>query len=170
MTRIAGFLLLQLAAALYAHERVTGKRRELETLRSFCDMLEQLRGLLEIDASPMPELLETLSKRCKGDAALLSKDLAQSMDALGACSFQELWSQALNAYAAKLDSDTLEELDALGTVLGRYDLETQLDAVTTCHTHLRASVDARQLAHPQDMRLTIGVSLSAALLLGILLI
>lgn len=170
MRRLAGFVLLQLASALFALRRVTDSRRRTEALRSFCDMLDQLRGLLESDGSPMPALLQTLSGRCGGEAGAFIGMLNASMGSLGRSSFDALWKKALSACALSIDTDTKRELEALGGVLGRYDMATELDALDTCRRHLRTLLDAHLNAQSQDTRMTIGLSLSASLLLGILLI
>ena len=170
MKRIVGFALLQAAAVLFAYGRVTDRERENNALRSFSDMLDQLRGLLESDASPMPELLRKLSKCSVGEARYFVDSLNASMNSLGECSFQELWHRALSEQAALPGEQARQELEALGALLGRYDLQSQLDAAAECREKLRQSLEKRQNDHRQDMYLTIGLSLSASLLLGILLI
>lgn len=170
MTRLTGFVLLQAAALLYARGRVMDRRREYAALRSFCDMLDQLRGLLENDASPMPELLRKLSERSTGEARRFAQALSISMEELGTRSFQQLWQQAL-ADEADLPVQTVgQELRALGGVLGRYDLQSQLDALEACRRVIRQAMEERGRTQPQDMYMTVGLALSASLLVGILLL
>ncbi len=170
MTRLAGFLLLQLAAAMFAGKRVADKRSRTEALYSYCDMLGQLRGLLESDGSPMPALLQTLSKRCTGEASAFVGALNIAMTGLGQMSFQEIWRRVLAENDGLLDEEAGKTLEALGGVLGRYDLATELDALDQCRGQLRQRLENMQNAQTQDTRVTWGVALSASLLLGILLI
>ena len=170
MTRIMGFVLLQLAAALFARGRIADAAARTEALRSYSDMLEQLRGLLESDGSPMPVLLETLSRRCTGHARAFVRSLSAAMDQLGERSFQELWQQALEENARLVDEDTKRMLESLGGVLGRYDPATQLEALDACRMHLRQRLDKRQSGRAQETHLILGLSFSASLLLGIILI
>ena len=170
MTRLVGFALLQLAAALFARDRIAEAAARTEALRSYSDMLEQLRGLLESDGSPMPALLETLSRRCIGQARAFVRSLSAAMDKLGERSFQELWFGALDENAVLLDEDTRRALNSLGGVLGRYDPATQIEALDTCRLHLRQRLDKRQSGQAQETHLILGLSFSASLLLGILLI
>ena len=170
MTRLVGFALLQLAAALFARDRIAEAAARTGALRSYSDMLEQLRGLLESDGSPMPTLLETLSRRCTGQARAFVRSLSAAMDKLGERSFQELWLRALDKNADSLDEDTRRTLENLGSVLGRYDPATQLEALDTCRLHLRQSLETRQSGQAQETHLILGLSFSASLLLGILLI
>jgi len=169
MTKAVGLALILLAALLYAARRTRDIRQRYDALHSFCRMLEQMHGILEVQAPPMPELLNALSGRCTGPASRFAAQLSASMDSLGAESFSVLWKQALSE-VRELDRDALLELEALGGILGRYDLKTQLDAVNACFCSLRQQRETVQKALPQAKRLTYGISLCAALLLGIILI
>ena len=170
MRKWAGFLLLQLAALLYASQLVQGRGRRTEALLSFCDMLAQLRGILEAEAPPMPELLQTLSRRCGGEAAAFVNALSASMDGLGSLRFQELWQDALRRSRICEDAVALRELDALGEVLGRYALPAQLDAVSACLETLRRKAEHTRREQPVINRLTWGLAFSCSLLCGILLL
>ena len=170
MKQLMGFVMLQLAAALFAYKRVTEARHQTDALRSFGEMLDHLRGLLESDGSPMPALLEALLQNCSGEAECFICTLSASMDYLGQLSFQSLWRQALSESTSDLNEEAKQELDALGSVLGRYDLKTQMDSIDACRRILRQRLEERQNMQMQDTRVTLGLSLSASLLLGILLI
>lgn len=167
--KTGGFLLIQFSALLFALQRVQTRKRRTETLQSFCVMLEQLRGLLEAESAPMPDLLLTLSKRCEGDASVFIKTLYASLGALGALSFQELWKKALRENPVSEDERACRELEALGAVLGRYELSTQLEAAASCLEALRLEAEQKRRELPVKNRLTWGLTFSAAMLLGILL-
>lgn len=170
MTKTLGFSIILLAALMFSLQRVEDQKRLSEALRSYGDMLEQMIGLLEIQAPPMPELLGALSHCCDGAAAMFVECLSRSMENLGAESFYALWQKSLYASDSGLDKDALHVLDSLGSVLGRYDLKTQLDAIGSCIRILRQRQEKLQQSLPQSRRLVFGVSLSAAMLLGIILI
>ena len=170
MMRMLGFVLLQTAAIVCAHRHVKEKRLANDALRDFCDMLDQLQGLLENDASPMPELLRKLSARCKGEARAFADALCDSTRDLGKRSFQELWQKVCLEKTTLAGKNAAQELEALGGILGRYDLDVQTEAVTTCKKALRHALDQRQDKQAQEAYTTVGLSLSASLLLGILLL
>lgn len=170
MKHFVGFLLLQLAAALFARGRIAESLQRTEALHSYHDMIEQLRGLLESDGSPMPALLETLSERTEGEANEFVIGLSREMDRLGEDRFQNLWKRALSDHCRYLDGDIRRELASLGAVIGRYDPVTQLEAINACLEKLRRSLQERQRTQAQDTRVTLALSLSASLLAGILLI
>ena len=168
--KIAGFVCLQLAALLFALRRIESKKRAAACLASFCALLEQLKGALGSEPAPMPELLDALGTCCDGDAAAFVNLLAASMDRLGERSFRELWTDALSAVPVTADRESGRALLELGTVLGRYELNTQLGAVESCRIVLSRRLDALCRELPQAKRLTLGLCLAASALLGIILI
>ena len=168
--RIAGFALLQLAALLFSLLHIGSKKRGAACLASFCAMLEQLGGLLGRDAAPMPELIAALAPRAEGESAAFLRMLTASLDRLGEHRFCDLWKSALNDAGLTADRETVRELEELGAVLGRYELETQLRAVEACRSALNGRLEALRQDLPQTKRLTLGLSLAAAALVGIILI
>jgi len=169
MTKLLGFSLILTAALVCSAQRIRDWKARSAALEAFCEMLSQLRGILEVQAPPMPELLDALS-RCSGGAAeRFVKQLCQAMDRLGAVSFQTLWLEALADTAKDVGEDARHALETLGSVLGRYDLDTQLSAVDACLRVLRRQQEQLREKAPQSGRLTLGIMLSAAALLGILL-
>ena len=170
MTRIIGFFLVQLAALLYGRGHVLDHLRQTETLRSYCNMLEQLQGLLESDGSPLPALFGLLSERTSDEASAFIIQLTHDMDKLGEQRFQNLWDRALSENAEYLDGESKRDIEALGAVLGRYDNATQLEAINLCREHLRRRLEQRQQTQIQDTRVTLALSASVGLFVGILLI
>ena len=151
MTRIIGFFLVQLAALLYGRGHI-------------------LEGLLESDGSPMPALFALLSERSSDEAGAFIKQLTRDMDKLGEQRFQNLWDRALSENSDFLDEEAKRDIKTLGTVLGRYDNATQLEAINLCREHLRRRLEQRQQTQIQDTRLTLAISASLGLFVGILLI
>lgn len=170
MTRIIGFFLVQLAALLYGRGHILEHFRQTGALRSYCDMLEQLQGLLESDGSPMPALFALLSERSSDEAGAFIKQLTRDMDKLGEQRFQNLWDRALSENSDFLDEEAKRDIETLGAVLGRYDNATQLEAINLCREHLRRRLEQRQQTQIQDTRLTLAISASLGLFVGILLI
>ena len=105
MTKLTGFVLLQLSALMFLRRRLAAEKRRAENAASFRNILEHLLGLLERESSPMPELLQLLQKRVHGAAARFVSALLDSMDMLGVHSFQELWRRALYAGSEDMDQE-----------------------------------------------------------------
>ena len=170
MLKLSGFVLLQISALLFACRKNELEKRKTEIAASFCVMLEQLLGLLERESSPMPELLRTLSERVDVTAGSFVNALRDSLETLGTYSFQELWERAVDTLPPESDQEMIRILKKPGAILGRYELSRQLDAVNECLHELRQQVEKQRQEQPQRARLTLGLSLSGGLLLGILLI
>ena len=170
MTHIVGFFLVQLAALLYGRGRVLDHLQRTKALRSYCDMLEQLQGLLESDGSPMPALFALLSERTSDEAGAFIIRLTHDMDRLGEQCFQNLWDRALSENSDFLDEEVKRDIETLGAVLGRYDNATQLEAINLCRGHLRRQLEQRLQTQIQDTRVTLALSTSLGLFVGIILI
>ena len=169
MTKLLGFILLLFAALVGSVQRLQERKRAYEALGALCVMLEQMRGILETQAPPMPELLQALSRCCDGIASRFVETLHASMDQLGTESFHALWRSALLDIAACLDKDIFAALESLGNVLGRYGLNIQLESISACLHAVRRRQAEMQQSLPRSRSLTLGISLSAAALLGIIL-
>ena len=170
MRRAVGFALLLLSALVWAGERVRERAAQNEVLAAFCALLAQLYGLLETEGAPMPELLHTLTERTDGAARDFAALLSASLPALGERSFEELYRAALEQNPVARDRDARRELASLGAVLGRYELRTQLEAVSDCLSALRGELEKRRGEACDSGRLTLGLALSGAALLGIILL
>ena len=170
MTKLIGFILLQVSALLHVCRTVALEKRKSQEAEDFCTMLEQFYGLLEQEASAMPEILTTLNGRTAHSAALFVQRLQRCLNMLGVHSFQELWHDALYETVGDNDKNLLAILEKPGSVLGRYELKTQLDMLGLCLDELRHYCEKRRQKLPQTLRLTLGLSLSCGLLLGILLL
>jgi len=89
---------------------------------------------------------------------------------LGEKSFSAIWEESLAVCNAALAENEFDSIRSLGNVLGKYTLETQSRALDECISLLRQSEKNASFDFPQMKRLSLGVSVSAGLLLGILLI
>lgn len=168
MVKSAGFALILCAGTLFSLQRISAEKHRLDTLQSFCGMLEQFSALLESEVLPMPELVEKLEGRTKGAGRFFLEILYGSLDRLGETDFQELWHAALEA-SPDPGEEARRDLSALGTVLGQYLLEAQKDALQGCILSLRAQADSARAELPRIRRTSIVCSL-AAVMLGIVLI
>ena len=133
-------------------------------------MLEQMCAELEINMTPMPELLNRLAKSTTGTARDFLISLTNSLSELGGTAFRQLWRRALFIHSQSMDKDCLRELTELGDFLGRYSLQAQCDAIRSCSARLRLLEDRRRKRQVSDRRLLTGLALSGAALLGIMLL
>lgn len=99
---------------------------------------------LSFRLTPMPELLERLSRQADPPADGLFAGCREGLSSLGERSLAELWKAGVRQPALLLEAEELALLDGLGQVLGSYDGEGQLAALAqTCAALERALAEAR---------------------------
>ena len=132
--------------------------------------LQIMEGELQTRETPFPELLKLLTEQCDGPAAAFYRAVSDKLPRLGEEAFSRLWRQSALDRLGCLRFDELDCLIRLGGSLGRYTLEQQLSALRSCQNVLAARLETGQRQYPEERRLSLGLSASAALLLVILLI
>ncbi len=167
---VLGLALTTLGCIGFALHDCACRRQRIQTLQELNAALELMEGELGTNNLPMPALCRSLSMQTAGAAARFFSQLTESLDRLGETSFAELWQEAAETCFQNLGRSELETLVRLGGSLGRYELTRQLGAIGACRISLEANLHAARRACPGEQKLTIGLSISAALLLLILFI
>ncbi len=170
MIRLAGACLLMAgcgALGLGAVGRLDGRVRDLRELSAGLDILRRELGWR---LAPLPNALETAAAGVHGRAARFFAFCAQGAGKPEAAPFQTLWREGLERCPLCLDREDRALAEQLGPVLGRYDGDSQRQAVETV---LAALSRRRELAEEDRRRLgrVYGVlGVTAGLFLVILLI
>ena len=129
---ILGALLIAGGSLAIGLSFVAGEHKKLNNLSSLLLMLREMRGELESRASPLPQLMERLSRSSGGAAGDFARELCSRMGELGEKEFSIIWSESLDAAIPALDRDEAEPLHTLGRSLGRYELSRQLAELDGC--------------------------------------
>lgn len=98
-------------------------------LQALLGALELMERELSFRLTPMPELLERLSRQADPPADGLFAGCREGLSSLGERSLAELWKAGVRQPALLLEAEELALLDGLGQVLGSYDGEGQLAAL-----------------------------------------
>lgn len=168
--RIIGAVLAFGACGAIGVMRIFAERGRIELLTSLCDAFTFMKAELSAHLTALPELAKMLSQRGKGDAADFFSALDARMNALGKCCFDEIWRESATETLCLLKEDELQEVLSVGAVLGRGELEMQLNAIDRCVSSLYAALKRARTQHPQQRKLTLGVSLAAGTLIVVMLI
>ena len=123
---------------------------------------------LRVRLCPLPELISELAGR-GGAAGEFYTGLAKKLDSIGEVDFSALWASSLECLTP-LSRDELSALRALGDVLGRYELNEQLESIDICLDSLNRSMHGLQTQYPERRRLVLGLSAAAGILVLIVLI
>ena len=100
----------------------------------------------------------------------LPKSDEKQIKELGEKSFSTIWKESFYACSATVSENESISISALGDVLGRYGVDTQEQALDECILLLRESEKKAACEFPQFKRLSLGVSVTAGMILGIFLI
>ena len=168
--KLIGFILITLSSALCGFCYTSGRREHAESLASFCLMLEMLHAEIKDKLCPIPELSKSLSNKINGSAGNFLSLLSLNLAFLGEKNFEGIWCESLCAAAPELNDSEYESVAGLGKTLGKYDAQTQAEAISEVLASLRDSYTQVCAELPQINRLSMGVSVSAGALLAILLV
>lgn len=129
MIRMAGVCLLTAgcgALGLGAVGRLDNRVRDLMELSAGLDILQRE---LSWRLSPLPGALETAAAGTHGRAARFFAYCAQGSASLDGTPFRALWAEGLARCPLGLDREDRALLEQLGPVLGRYDGDSQRQAL-----------------------------------------
>lgn len=167
--RIIGIMLIA-AAAVYGGASYTAlKREQLNELEALCHMLRLMQDELETRALPLPELAAQLEARTEDASKTLLSELLRRMPELGSRDFQNIWEESVTE-SVKHSEGAARLLCKLGSFLGRYDVDSQLDALRSCREAMEKLRTAAAEALPQTRRLGMGLALTSGALIVITLI
>ena len=170
MMRLVGVVLLVAgcgAVGLGAVSRLDGRVRDLRELAAGLEVLQRELGWR---LAPLPEALKRAAEEAHGRASFFFSRCAQGARELNGRPFQQIWREALESCCLRLDGDDRALLGQLGMVLGRYDADSQRQAIEG----VAARLDRRQVQAAEE-RQRLGrvygvLGMTAGLFLVILLI
>lgn len=158
------------AAALYGGVSYTTlKREQLDELEALCHMLRLMHDELETRALPLPELATQLKARTESAGKALLSGLLRRLPELGSQDFQSIWEESVTE-SVKHSEEATRLLCTLGSFLGRYDVDSQLEAIRSCREAMEKLRTAAAEALPQTRRLGMGLALTSGALIVITLI
>ena len=158
------------AAAVYGGVSYTAlKMEQLNELNALCHMLRLMQDELETRALPLPELAAQLDTRTENAGKALLSGLLRRLPELGSRDFQNIWEECVTE-SVKHSEEAARLLFTLGSFLGRYDGDSQSEAIRSCRETLEKLRTTAAEALPQTRRLVMGLALTSGALIVITLI
>lgn len=158
------------AAAVYGGGSYTAlKREQLNELNALCHTLRLMQDELETRALPLPELAAQLDTRTENAGKALLSGLLRRLPELGSRDFQNIWEECVTE-SVKHSEEAARLLCTLGSFLGRYDVDSQSEAIRSCREAMEKLRTAAAEALPQTRRLGMGLALTSGALIVITLI
>lgn len=167
--RLLGAALAALGAAWLGLSAAARLRRRVGDLRAMADGLELLRRELCGLESPLPEVMEGLSRRARGPAGRLFGGCAQACGALASRPFGESW-RALVLALEDFPPEGREALLPLGEILGRYEAGCQGEALERAQAALERALERAEEERGRLGRVYQALGLSGGAFLVILLL
>ena len=136
MLKVVGAVLLLAGGIGLGLSAVRRLERRVTALRSLTQALELMEQELDFRLPPMKELIAETARRSAEPASGFLRTCAEKMDHLDGQPLSGLWQQAALEQLPALKPCDLETLFSVGTVLGRYDAESQRSAISTARERL----------------------------------
>ena len=170
MIRWLGAALLTVGCGILGLSAVNRLESRVRDLRELSAGLEILQRELGWRLSPLPDALEAAAGGTHERAAGFFAFCAQGSRQLAGISFRALWSRGLEQCPLRLNREDRALLEQLGPVLGRYDGDSQRQAVENVLAGL-----SRRLVQAEDDRRRLGrvygvLGMTAGLFLALVLI
>ena len=145
-------------------------RQHSRTLRSLIGLLEQMDGQLEALMPPLPQLMAQQSRQAEQPAAEFCGNVVWLTEKRGA-GFRSAWERALeDTESLCLLEEERMVLKALGSVLGRCELETQLQTLRRSKKRLELFLELEEKERAQKSKLRAALGAGAGITLAILLL
>ena len=138
-------------------------------LHDLCTMLRSFKAELSSRKPGLPELCRRTKANSHGRAEAFLDQLCKDLSSLGVESFPKLWAEAAEKSICELSPTELNCFKELGLSLGRYTLERQLEEIGLCLTLLQGAEENLIQGTPELRKLSLGLSLTAASILTIVL-
>lgn len=168
--RLIGFAMVIISSFTFGLNFTLSKKERIANLSSFVYMLEIIKAEITTNLCSVPAAIERAELKVNGIALRFIKLLKINLSVLGEKSFSTIWKESFYACSATVSENESISISALGDVLGRYGVDTQEQALDECIFLLRESEKKAACEFPQFKRLSLGVSVTAGMILGIFLI
>ena len=162
--KLIGAATLLCAGFLTGLRSVRLMKNRIRQCRELCRMLELMTFELERFRTPMPRLMEELSRQLDGASAVLCASAFETLSAGGA--FSAGWERGCDM----LPNAERSILRPLAPVLGRYGGAEQLDAIRRAEMQIRTLGEELSLNYRDGSRIAVGVSAAGAAFLAVLLL
>ena len=144
MLKLLGALCV-MAAALWCGTRAVGElRRRAKALEELHAGLAWLEEELTFRLTPLPELLKQLGQSRQGEAGRFFGEVDRLLRLDPEGGLHQSWRRAMVRHLALLKEEERQVLLEVGQTLGRYDAETQRQALTRCARRLAVFRDEAQ--------------------------
>lgn len=142
MIKTIGAMLLIGSASFIGIKAASGFSLRVNVLNGFLQALDIMRAEIGENLTPIPDLMEMLSKKLQGPVSEFFSGCADEMSKRREAPFRFIWSKNLmKAEYLRLKPSEVEVLSELGNVLGRYSALAQEKVISHSSRALSAFLE-----------------------------
>lgn len=167
---VIGAGLIILAGGLLAKSKTVILKAHIDMLSSLMTSLQIMRSEINVNLTPIGEILVNLSDHSDPHCRRLFSETAALLETHGAPYFSYCWRTCIAQHCEILTEHERNSLLALGEILGRYDVAEECSAIDRCVLELNAGYESAKLRYSTDARLYAGMYLSIGCILAIILL
>lgn len=164
--RLTGGILLVLAGLMGGLQSASRLREDVLRRESLLRLLEGLSYEMKNFRPPLPALFSAMSGRTAGEGRELCLRILEGLEQPGNPRFAPLWEESL----CPLPSRERDVLRPLGSVLGQYAAEEQLQALERVRGEMERLSDEARVRMRERGRVSIGLWTAAGLMAAVILI
>jgi len=168
--KLIGAFLIGLASFAAAKKHESFEKNRIKAMRSLCMALELMEAELSAKICPINELCCFLAERSELEVKYFFNSIICEMNILGEKSFSEIWIDAARGSFCFLDKDELEELCLLGDVLGKFELDKQLESIKICRMRFTDVYSKNYNAFPEKKKMRMAALMAFGAMLIIVLV
>lgn len=168
--KLTGAVFILVAGVLLGIISLSEDKKSISALKELCNAIDVICGELSSKQSPVYELTLCAASHTCGDVNRFFTYINESLANLGEKRFSEIWETASIEHLSFIDEDCRDELIHLGDILGRYELNEQLNALNAFKIRLLKTFENKLENYPARKKLSIGVSATVSALLIIVLL
>ena len=153
LIKILGALMLIGGAAVIGLRAVENLDNRVRLYSALIHALDLMQAEIFFRLTPLPELMEQLSRQIEPPVSLLFQDCFEHMRKKGSGSFSLIWEGTLRrSIGRELSSSALTSLCELGGILGRYDAQTQSNAILHAAKRMESCYESAQREKDRQSR------------------
>ncbi len=161
--KAVGVLCVSMCGLLTGNAATMRLKERFERMDGIISSLSRIKAELVMNLTPVPDILLKLSKADDKLSTLFEK-MYSEYDAENKA-FYEIWQDSFFSYTAELGGETMQILNSVGAVLGKYDMQTQVNAID--YALIRLEKQLEELREEYIKQGSLYKKLGAALGIGI---
>ena len=168
MLKGLGMVCVLVGAVAFGVQCVRKRQLEQAQLRQFFNACYGMERELRCRSPDLAELLEQASRQTGGTVRQFFQACQAALCRLDAHAFDEIWTEQLTQTPFQLNTNAREAIRTVGTVLGRYDTDTQCRALRYAGETLEAMWKTGETTLRKRNQLSMTLSVAGGLLVLVL--